>query len=700
MPTRLKEAEKRKKEEEAMVQATLEREKEAAARQLQEEAAKATAAAGMMQLMVVSPPSTSNLNSLLTGHVGQDTNGTKEEGTALNAKDDKVSGDNGKPPKQKKTRKSKSNKKGKDDVATKKKRRSSALKQGSIAVTFPMPRPPAPAYKYKQVFYKAGMELKGEDKYCAYIKQTGNLLKNIQLVDPSAILHAAVKTEATKPIGKKEELSNNMTIFLAYAPVGKNQNAFKPKKNNNKKKGRCGKDEPELLDPRVYPTLVFLSNMDLETIMSRVTHEFCCAGGFYSRKKQLQCVETVTPLIIFYLFTFNDIATLRAELTDLLKKAHEELESDFMLPEEFQYSTTPEINIRRGVPKLLGQPGSQFRDYSREMQEAQRAHLIECDVQAIPFLMLLINHVKDRRLTALVWGGHAHIMGTVDWDSPKGNLSQFVQMSQDHMCYNMSVVSAEVQGIMDLDASAEVICPQSGKTLGRISLRETLMKYLKLKDGTPLVAESHQRRPQGPVDMVIPNSGKAEAHLEMFNKQPAGYLYYMLPTFGATETFTKSLLRRSMDAGLATEAPKCKYNAATQILTTPRDAQQESVLSDVRSLPFSQDIDAIKRATGGGKKGKKEHTAPEMCFQLGSTRSIQMEHSNNNRNYTKVAEPGVELGLGNKASPAKKLNAEQPAIKIDSTDDAGSSNEESEEGSDDLSSSDETSASTSSDEEE
>ena len=84
-------------------------------------------------------------------------------------------------------------------------------------------------------------------------------------------------------------------------------------------------------------------------------------------KKQLQCVETVTPFIIFYLYTFKDIATLRIELTDLLKKAHAELECNFMLPEEFQYLSIPEINFRRGVPKLPGQPGSQFRDYSREM---------------------------------------------------------------------------------------------------------------------------------------------------------------------------------------------------------------------------------------------------------------------------------------------------------------------------------------------
>jgi hypothetical protein len=76
---------------------------------------------------------------------------------------------------------------------------------------------------------------------------------------------------------------------------------------------------------------------------------------------------------------------------------------------------------------------------------------------------------------------------------------------------------------MDLDASAEVICPQSGHTLGHLSPRETLMKYLKQKDCTPLVAELHQRGPQGPVDMVIPNSGEAEVCFEMFNKQPAGY---------------------------------------------------------------------------------------------------------------------------------------------------------------------------------
>jgi hypothetical protein len=86
------------------------------------------------------------------------------------------------------------------------------------------------------------------------------------------------------------------------------------------------------------------------------------------------------------------------------------------------------------------------------------------------------------------------------------------------------------------------------------------MKYLKMHDGNPMVAELHQCGPQGPVDMVIPNSSEAEACFKMFNKQPAGYLYHVLPLFGAMQLFVRNILRRLMDAGLAIEAPLCTYN--------------------------------------------------------------------------------------------------------------------------------------------
>ena len=206
-------------------------------------------------------------------------------------------------------------------------------------------------------------------------------------------MHAVDESGGAKPLGSKSEMSTNMTVFLAYAPVGRNAKAFQPKKNNNRRKGRKGKDEPDTLDPSVYPMMVFSSDVEPEIIISRVAHKFGRAGRFNFLKKELQCEETMTPFIIYFLYTFNDIATLWGwgELTSLLEEALQGMKDDLTLPGEFDYSPLPDINIRRGVPKLPGQPGSNLCDYSREMQEAHQAHLIECDIKAIPFLRALIS---------------------------------------------------------------------------------------------------------------------------------------------------------------------------------------------------------------------------------------------------------------------------------------------------------------------
>ena len=65
-----------------------------------------------------------------------------------------------------------------------------------------------------------------------------------------------------------------------------------------------------------------------------------------------------------------------------------------------------------------------------------------------------------------------------------------------------------------------------------------------------------------------------------------------------------------MEAGLTTEAPLCTYDFDTHILTTPHEEEQEGVLSDVRSLPFFQDILAKKLVGDASKKTKKAYTVP------------------------------------------------------------------------------------------
>jgi hypothetical protein len=65
-----------------------------------------------------------------------------------------------------------------------------SLKKSSFGTPAVAATSSAKDYKSEQVFYEAGLELKGDDKYGAYVLHIGNLLENIQLVDPLAIMHA------------------------------------------------------------------------------------------------------------------------------------------------------------------------------------------------------------------------------------------------------------------------------------------------------------------------------------------------------------------------------------------------------------------------------------------------------------------------------------------------------------------------------
>ena len=120
----------------------------------------------------------------------------------------------------------------------------SVLKQGRFATAAAptaTPQASAKVFEHKRVYYEAGLELKGDDKYAAYVKQIVLLFENIQLVDPTAIVHASIESETAKPLGSKSEMSNNMTIFLGYAPVGGNSDVFKPRKNSNQRKAKMEK---------------------------------------------------------------------------------------------------------------------------------------------------------------------------------------------------------------------------------------------------------------------------------------------------------------------------------------------------------------------------------------------------------------------------------------------------------------------------
>ncbi len=155
------------------------------------------------QPSVISSPSAPNLNALITGHVRQDRE--RFPATKPSANDTSMkpqAKDTVKSPTKKKSKKIQSSE---DDKAAKRNSSGSVLKKSSFAMSTAASLAPTEEYLHNQVFYKAGLELKGEDTYGVYVKQMWNLLENIRLVDPCAIMHAADGTGGAKPIGSKKQ---------------------------------------------------------------------------------------------------------------------------------------------------------------------------------------------------------------------------------------------------------------------------------------------------------------------------------------------------------------------------------------------------------------------------------------------------------------------------------------------------------------
>ena len=84
---------------------------------------------------------------------------------------------------------------------SKRNRNGTSLKKSSFGAPAVAATSSAKDYKFERVFYEAGLELKGDNKYSAYVLHIENLLENIQLVNPLAIMHVVDKSGGAMPLG-------------------------------------------------------------------------------------------------------------------------------------------------------------------------------------------------------------------------------------------------------------------------------------------------------------------------------------------------------------------------------------------------------------------------------------------------------------------------------------------------------------------
>jgi hypothetical protein len=168
-------------------------------------------------------------------------------------------------------------------------------------------------------------------------------------------------------------------------------------------------------------------------------------------------------------------------------------------------SSIPAIELRFQNPKLPGQDVSHFNKLEYRVQNNRKVYHVECDKRFLLGVRRLTQLAKDFNIVTKTWGKHPHMTEVVDKDSTPTEIKRLCCVAQVHANYQCSMIVEDISGITSLNELAAVMAADGMTEIGQMSLRQILLKSLKLNDRHQLIAKVHQMpAPISPVQAAVP----------------------------------------------------------------------------------------------------------------------------------------------------------------------------------------------------
>ena len=369
--------------------------------------------------------------------------------------------------------------------------------------------------------------------------------------------------------------------------------------------------------PAVYFSFAVSSDIPPEEIMAWVTMDWNILGGTRLSVKTLGVFDTVTPMVIYFLWNEGHGPTILNKLQCML--------SEFLpILSGGEQEELPSMTLRKQLPRIPGQVSTDFQNLSFRAQMARRAWHIEVEKRHVDTLKKLVSAAKEAGSVGHLWGRQAHISEAADNDTSPGELKRYIKFAQRHVNFHCSMTCDDLRGIVNLDATVTV---STGEEMAEISLRQVLLFKFKLADGTSLIAEVHQRGPMGAVDVIVPNIPEAEAMLLMMNRHfPAFCLHYLVEK-GMAKKLVMDLLRESCCPTLVGSIKECKWESATKTITTAAQAEEDARLREMENASWYRDEFGTNML--GKLKHKKSYADAEALYALDGDRSVKTLHARN-----------------------------------------------------------------------
>lgn len=253
-------------------------------------------------------------------------------------------------------------------------------------------------------------------------------------------------------------------------------------------------DEEELTMPEIYFTFSFSSDKDPQRILDRVAGEWGKVGGKKLYLKSIASFHTMSVVNIFHLRNDNTPELILAEFERILCEAKEVAEQEEVDESmQFLWKEIPQMNMRRLMPKIVGQDTKLFQGWTGRQHEMRKTITVEADETDVEFIQYLVEVAKSRRIVQKYWGSKVKVTAVLDnrqrrrgghQTQQKVDMAAVASYSRKHINYMNCTRLDGIRGVLDLDKQVTFYSvTEPEKAVGHVSLRWLLYKELQMEDG-------------------------------------------------------------------------------------------------------------------------------------------------------------------------------------------------------------------------
>lgn len=503
-------------------------------------------------------------------------------------------------------------------------------------------KPNAPhKFNNKRIILEAAIMLVDTNPYLQFAENLRSLLTNALLVDATFQIEPLSATSLRLPLKRGQDIPNNMTLLTEYVRISGNMMAFQKKKafGGGSSSGRKKKGETQDRDPVVWFSFAASYDVDSTYLLYRIGFDWTERGGSRLQVKSVYSFETVTPIMCLKLWVGTNEEALIAEFQSILKETWE-VERNDLAPKYGNEFVMPAMGIRITSPWIPGAKPVEWK-----IQNSRKVVHFEMDSAQAKLVKHLVERAKDLGLVAAKWGIKA-ILTETGVPLTQSNAERLVSSLRSHASFMARMQEEKLIGVDQLDVKVPFYkVSDPTVVLGELSLRDLLLKYLKLPDGKPAIAEVHQAGPMTQAWVIFPNVSDAEMMVARMNKNIAAYLYFVLQEEGIPEEFLKRLLKEACNVEIYEEGMTYTWDEEYRTILSPKDVQgAEAAMAE-------QEEDAWYSGERGnhmnekGKKAmkKKAYTRREDMFDLESVGSVKTIHESNARRAARAAKVAKDL---------------------------------------------------------